>query len=138
MIDYIYAVTAVHNPEYLGEHPLSFKTGDTATFSRNYIVRVHKFMIDSVTVTGLDIIVKAGVYEFAFCDFNRSVFLDEESANCRAKELWDDIQPDEWPDFRLNNKNVPWWFVRPPKSFWSAGEEYPITAVEERHGNYYI
>lgn len=138
MIDYIYAVTAVHNPEYLGEHPLSFKAGDTATFSRNYIVRVHKFIIDSVTVTSLDIIVKAGVYEFAFCDFNRSVFLDEESANRRAKELWDDLQPDEWPDFQLNNKNVPWWYVRPPKSFWIRGKEYPVTGVRERLGNYYI
>lgn len=138
MIDYIYAVTAVHNPEYLGEHPLSFKAGDTAKFTRNYIVRVHKFMIDSVTVTGLNIIVKAGIYEFAFCDFNRSVFLDEESANRRAKELWGDLQPDEWPDFRLNNKNVPWWFVRPPKSFWIRGKEYPVTEVRERLGNYYI
>lgn len=138
MIDYIYAVTAVHNPEYLGEHPLSFKTGDTATFNRNYIVHVHKFLIDSVTVTDLDVIVKAGVYEFAFCDFNRSVFLDEESANRRAKELWDDLQPDEWPDFRLNNKDVPWWYVHPPKSFWLRGKEYPVTGVKERLGNYYI
>lgn len=138
MIDYIYAVTAVHNPDYIGEHPLSFKTGDTAKFTRNYIVRVHKLQIDSVTVTGLDIIVKAGVYEFAFCDFNRSVFLDEESANRRAKELWDDIQPDEWPDFRLNNKNVPWWYIRPPKAFWIRGKEYPVTGVRERLGNYYI
>ena len=138
MIDYIYTVTATHNPEYLGEHPLSFKAGDTATFSRNYVVRVHKFLIDSVTVTDLDVIIKAGVYEFAFCDFNKNVFLDEESANRRARELWDDLQPDEWPDFRLNDKEVPWWYVRPPKSFWLKGKEYPVTGVRERLGNYYV
>ena len=138
MIEYIYVVSAVHNPDYAGEHPLSFKAGDTAMFSRNYTVRVHKLRVESVTVNDLDVIVKTGAYEYAFCDFNKTVFLDEESANDRARELWKDLQPDEWPDFRINNKDVPWWFVRPPKSFWSAGEEYPVTGVDERFGNYYI
>lgn len=139
MIDYIYAVTAIHNPDYVGEHPLSFKAGDTAKFTRNYVVRVHKLRIESITVTtGFDVIVKADAYEYAFCDFNKRVFLDEESANDRARELWDDLQPDELPDFRLNNKNVPWWYVRPPKSFWIRGKEYPVTGVRERLGNYYI
>lgn len=138
MIDHLYIVSAIHNSDHVWVRPRSFRTGDTADFLKAYIVRVHKMPVESIVIDNFNVVIKAGVYEFAFCDFNRSVFLGEESANRRAKELWDDIQPDEWPDFRLNNKNVPWWYVRPSKSFWIRGKEYPVTGVRERLGNYYI
>lgn len=138
MIDHIYVVSAIHSSEHLKVGPLSFKAGDMADFMTTYSVYVQKTIVESISIDNFNVVIKAGDCEYAFWDFNRNVFLDEESANKRARELWNDLQPDEWPDFRLNNKEVPWWYIKPPKSFWIKGKEYPVTGIRERLGNYYI
>ena len=135
MFEKIYVVDCSHQPCDYPDFPVSFNRKDVADYLHKYCVKVTERTVDKITYTKNDMIVTCGVDEYAFSDFNRWVFLDEDSAEARAHKLWDDLQPDEWPEFVRYGRGVPWWAVRPPDKFAvMSGSEIKktLTVVENR------